>query len=189
MNSKHIIRTQMRGWRQALAPEWVRETSARIQQRVREFPPWQQAVKICCYLARPGEVQTDRLLEDAWQTGKSVWVPAFQNAATGYAWALLDRRDALRSGPMGVREPASPRWIEPARIDLVIVPGLAFDRAGRRLGHGGGVYDRLLALAALQPAFKLGLAFENQMADAVPDAAHDIRMDAVVTEKAVYQLE
>ena len=71
----------------------------------------------------------------------------------------------------------------PAAMDLALVPGLAFDRAGRRLGRGGGHYDRLLARAPLRAAFKIGLAFAWQLQPRVPAARHDVPMDLVATEK------
>jgi len=72
-------------------------------------------------------------------------------------------------------------------VDLVVTPGLAFDSSGGRLGHGGGHYDRLLAGTTMQQAFKVGLALECQMVERVPMNARDIRLDAVVTERAVYR--
>lgn len=86
------------------------------------------------------------------------------------------------------REPAlnSAAILPPDQVDLVVVPGLAFTRAGYRLGRGGGHYDRLLA--RLRPgAGKLGVCFEVQLADELPVEAHDMRMSAVVTEAGVYE--
>ena len=72
-------------------------------------------------------------------------------------------------------------------MDLVVAPGLAFDRNGGRLGHGGGHYDRLLAGMAMHHAFKVGLALECQLVGHVPMNRRDIRMNAVVTDRAVYR--
>jgi 5-formyltetrahydrofolate cyclo-ligase len=77
------------------------------------------------------------------------------------------------------------RRVAPADVDLFIVPGVAFDRHGGRLGYGRGYYDRLLALARTG-AGVFGLAFEAQLVERVPAAAHDIPMNAVITEAAVY---
>jgi len=89
--------------------------------------------------------------------------------------------DDLEAGPFGIREPAesSPK-ADAAEIDVVIVPGTAFDESCRRLGMGGGFYDRLLP--RLRPGVvTIGLAFDEQIVDEVPTEAHDVPLDLVVT--------
>lgn len=196
---KANIRLRIREQRKDLVPAWVRQTSDRIQGLVQDLEEWRAANQVCCYLAVPGEVQTEGLLKACWKLKKRVCVPAFRKAPGRYDLAWYDGGD-LAVGYGSVPEPAEPRWIENLvpdeadssgrrgeSVDLVIVPGLAFDRSGARLGHGRGHYDRLLRIGALKRAFKLGLAFEFQMLDAVPVDIHDVRMDAVVTEKTVYR--
>jgi 5-formyltetrahydrofolate cyclo-ligase len=85
----------------------------------------------------------------------------------------------------GLRQPAwRQREVEIERIDLVIVPALAFDRAGNRLGRGGGFYDRFLARPGLG-ASKIGLAFDEQIVDTIPVGPNDIPVDIVVTDKEI----
>lgn len=183
--TKDDIRREIRGRRRRLEPNWVAQASDLIQAHVLGLAEWIAAQRIFCYLAAPAEVQTGRLLDACRQAGKCVWVPAFRPEPGGYACVRLEPGAALIAGRRGIREPAKPAWDEPERIDLVIAPGLAFDLRGKRLGHGGGHYDRLLAQPSLNQAFKIGLAFAFQLRELVPTAAHDAGMDIVVTEEAV----
>ena len=197
MKSKESIRAEMRAQGATLAPLRIRQASAKIQRTVMKLPEWVAARRVCVYLALPAETQTRRLLAACWKTGKQVLVPAYRKKVLHYDLAWLRPGDPIKAGPWTVPEPARPRWttpnwvtpkrVTPTHVDLVVIPGLAFDRSGGRVGHGGGHYDRLLAGTALQKAFKVGLALECQMTARVPMNARDIRLDAVVTERAVYR--
>jgi 5-formyltetrahydrofolate cyclo-ligase len=90
--------------------------------------------------------------------------------------------DGLLPGPYGIPAPDGPT-IPPETIDLIVVPGLAFDRSCHRLGQGGGYYDRYLPYCR---AVTVGLAFELQMTDDLPWEAHDIQLDFVATDAALY---
>jgi len=202
MTSKDAIRNLMRAQRDALTPLRIRQASARIQRTVMKLPEWAAARRVCMYLALPTEAQTWALLTACWKTGKQVWVPAYRKTVRRYDLARLRPDDPVQAGHWAVPEPTRPRWatpkgmtpnrvtpnrVMPARVDLVVTPGVAFDRSGGRVGHGRGHYDRLLAGTALHQAFKVGLALECQMVERVPMNAQDIRLDAVVTERAVYR--
>ena len=208
MNRKEIIRQRIRERRKRLSPAWIRQTSTKTQRLVQNLDEWKNANRICCYLALPREVQTQLLIKASWNAGKRVCVPAFRKTDGHYDLAWLRQDETLTTGYGSVPEPAEPDWVAARRskircseehaksgtwrkeqdsVDLVIIPGVAFDRSGGRLGHGRGHYDRLLMLKVLAGAFKLGIAFEFQLLDEVPAEAHDIQMDAVVTEKNVYR--
>jgi len=192
MAPKEPIRTRMRARRAALTQHCILQASARIQRAVMKLPEWTAARRVCMYLALPSEARTGRLLIACWKTGKQVLVPAYRKTKRRYDLARLRPGDSVKAGHWAVPEPtrprwASPNWVLPARVDLVVTPGLAFDRAGGRLGHGGGHYDRLLGVTAMKKAFKVGLALECQMVVRVPMNRRDIRMNAVVTERTVYR--
>lgn len=187
MTRKESIRTKIRAQRATLTPLRIRQASAKIQRAVIQLPEWAAARRVCVYLALPGEAQTRRLLMACWKTGKQVLVPAYQQTFRRYDLARLRPGDRVTAGHWAVPEPTHPRWAMPAHVDLVVTPGLAFDRSGGRLGHGGGHYDRLLAGMAMQHAFKVGLALECQLVARIPMNARDICLDAVVTERAVYR--
>lgn len=167
-----------------LSPAEVAARSAEIAARVQSMAAFSRAKMVACYLALPQEVQTTPLLVACRCRGQRVCVPAFDDRAGCYRLAWLTVNDVLSAGRWQVPEPGEPVWIEqPGDVDVVVVPGLAFDPNGRRLGHGGGGFDRLLE--KLQ-AYKIGLAFAAQMVAAVPVEAHDMPMDAVVTESEIY---
>lgn len=187
MDKRQNIRNQIRAARQRLEPEFVKTASSSVQSEVLNLAEWHNAKNICCYLAMPVEIQTDTIIRKCRAEGKQLFVPAFLNPLRKYAPALFDPDDDIRLGRFNILEPANPKWIKAQKIDLVFVPGLAFDRRGGRLGHGGGYYDDLLSQEPLRPACKVGLAFEFQMSDHLPLRTNDVRMDIVITESEIYR--
>ena len=201
MNRKEIIRQRIRQMRDALSSAWIGQASEKIQSRAKNLNEWKKANNVCCYLSVPGEVQTQLLIQAGWTAGKRICVPAFRKASGHYDLAWLREGEKFVSGYGHVPEPIEPDWLEAQRrvirdaeidaescaVDLVIIPGVAFDSSGARIGRGKGHYDRLLRMDIFNSAFKLGLSFEFQLMDEMPVEAHDVRMDAVVTEENVYR--
>ena len=197
MNRKEIIRQRIRQMRDALSSAWINQVSKKIQNRAKNLNEWKKANNVCCYLSMPGEVQTQLLIQEGWTAGKQICVPAFRKTSGHYELAWLRQGDKFVSGYGHVPEPIEPDWLEtqgpliqdteidtkPCIVDIVIIPGMAFDRSCARIGRGKGHYDRLLRMDIFNSAFKLGMAFEFQMMDVIPVEAHDVRMDAVVTEE------
>lgn len=184
---KATLRTAALAARAAVADGPAR--SAAIAVRLRALPAFQAAATICWYVGVRDEVATLPMITAAVAEGRRSAVP----------WRAGDRLDLfeisgaddLAAASFGLLEPSAAvrsdpsRHVNPEEVDLFVVPGVAFDRRGGRLGYGRGYYDRLLALA--RPGVTIvGLAFEAQMVELVPAAAHDVPMDAVVTEAAVY---
>jgi 5-formyltetrahydrofolate cyclo-ligase len=127
------------------------------------------------------EVDTSAVATLARADGKRLAWPRLREGERAMEFAACDQA-ALVDGPRGTREPPPALPAVPAgEIDLVLVPGLAFDGDGRRLGRGGGHYDA--TLAALPRATAVGLAYEAQVVPAVPAEPHDARLAAVVTER------
>ncbi|MBI2437497.1 MAG: 5-formyltetrahydrofolate cyclo-ligase [Lentisphaerae bacterium] len=186
MTRKESIRNKIRAQRAALTARDIRRASARIQRAVRKLPEWRAAQRVGLYLAMPKEVRTAELLAECWKTLRQVLVPAYSAKKRNYDWAWLRKNEPIKKGHWSAPEPARPRHTA-RQVDLVVTPGLAFDRRGGRLGHGRGYYDRLLTAPAVAKAFKVALALERQLVARVPMSARDIRMDAVVTERAVYR--
>lgn len=182
--SKMELRARFRTKRRHLPPEFIREQSAAIVRRVLSLRPFVDAKIVGCYLALPGEVQVMELIYTALDMRKRVAVPAWDAEADEYR--LVEFRSGLEmvAGPAGVLQPREAEWIQPSAIDVMVVPGVAFDRSGGRLGHGGGHFDRLLT--GLR-ACKVGVAFEIQvLMDALPVGPHDVPVDLVVTEIGTY---
>jgi len=187
MNKRQSIRNQIRTARRSLEPLFVKTASAAVQREVLNLDEWHSAENVCCYLAMPVEIQTDTIITKCRAEGKQLFVPAFLDTLRKYVPAFFDPDDEIGLGRFNVLEPTSPKWIKAQKIDLVLVPGLAFDRQGGRLGHGGGHYDQLLAQESLRSACKVGLAFDFQIFNRLPLHAKDVRMDVVITESGIYR--
>ena len=134
---------------------------------------------LAVYLASPDEINIDPFIEYMLRAGVEVVAPRW-NGET-YELAKLKGLDEknLRLGPMGIREPVDTDAVEPKEVDAWIIPGLAFTRGGKRLGYGGGWYDRFLA-SAPKDAAKIGVAYSFQIVDDFPAEPHDIPLTDVV---------
>ena len=178
---KDELRARLRHWRRSLTPADGALAGAEIAGRLPAMPVFERARRILAYCSMPSEVDTRPLLDCCFRSGKQLCVPAWLRGERRYALAELTARTALRPGPLGISEPVVPQWVAPTAVDLALIPGVAFDRHGGRLGHGGGFFDRLLA--DFRPdCCRVGLAFDGQMAAAVPMEAHDIGMHLVMTQ-------
>jgi 5-formyltetrahydrofolate cyclo-ligase len=148
----------------------------------REF---QSAEKVLIYLSKDGEVCTDDLLDRAFELGKRICVPVVDRESDDlWITELPGPKIDFRLGAFGVREPAEGdlNFVSPDQIDLAVVPGLAFDRRGGRIGYGKGYSDGLLRRLGSQVP-RIALAFDFQVLDTVPQDENDIRVDAIITEK------
>lgn len=184
---KTEIRADMRRKRAALKPAWIADASAVIAGSVAVLPEFSRAGTVLCYLSLPEEVRTEAILDAAWRGGKRVAVPAFDAVAKEYAAAWLTPGTRVVPGHWNVPEPADPEWARDTTFDVALIPGVAFDPAGTRLGHGKGWYDRLLARLEGGIGAKIGIGFDLQIVSFLPREQHDIGMDAVVTERAVHR--
>ena len=185
MTDKAALRQAARKQRAALTPEYIEESSERIAELIRRSEYWKSSQRVALYAAFDSEVRTSSLARDAWTTGKIVGFPRVEQHGDMLIFHDVQSWEELQptSGSRwAIPEPAEAApVIEPADFDLWIVPGVAFDAAGNRLGYGKGFYDRALAVAQLS-AVKIGIAFEAQLVGSIPTSDHDIRMDHVVTE-------
>ncbi len=168
-----------------------RETLSReICRTLAELREYQAAGTVLFYVNMPQEVDTRHFLPIAWQQGKRIVIPYCRNGRIElFRW---ERMEELEPSPFGVLEPKpelaqqSDRAIKPREIDLVVVPGVAFDPHGGRLGHGKGYYDRLLTQMRPGTPF-VALAFQCQMVPAIPLEPHDVSMHKVITERTIYE--
>lgn len=152
-------------------------------------PGFTSARTVMVYLAMPEEVDLADLLTAADRGGKRVCVPKMEWSARTMQ-AMLIEPGSLKTEVVkhGVREPVGGNAVAPAAIDLTLVPGLAFDAAGRRLGRGAGFYDRFLKefRAVRKPgAAAIGVCFDVQLVRDIPAEAHDQPVDGVATERGV----
>lgn len=181
-NPKQAARDLARRSLAKLGEAWMAEASAKIADRALAHPVLQTARVVGCYLSTPHEVQTHRLIAGLLKAGKRMAVPAWNRNNGSYAMCEFVPGEPIHTARMGVYEPVQPRWID-QHIDVMVVPLVAFDRYLRRLGHGGGNFDRMLAS---HTGRKMGLAFEAQRIAVIPVETHDVPLDLVVTEQRVY---
>ena len=186
MRTKEEIRHFIREERARLNKGWIKENSWQAQEKLAALPEFKKAGVVCCYNALPDEVETDLIIEMCWTDGKKVCMPAFRREMNQYGLSELRRDMRLAPGHYGVSEPDEPEWLGVQGVDFIVVPGLAFDPSGGRLGHGGGYYDRIMG-GMQKEVFKAGLAFDFQIFKEVPMLAGDVSMDVVVTEKWVFR--
>ncbi|MFO1094525.1 MAG: 5-formyltetrahydrofolate cyclo-ligase [Planctomycetaceae bacterium] len=186
--AKQQIREQAHAARRALPDK--DERSARIMDRVLTLPEYDRAATVMFYIDVRAEVRTRAALPAALASGKRIVVP-WCNAHGELELFRLESMDELELGMYRILEPRTElrelpnKQVAPHELDLILVPGVAFDRTGGRTGHGKGYYDKLLQHAR-PDAPLVALAFECQIFPEIPMHSHDIFMDQVVTEDAVY---
>ena len=178
MFDKDEIRRTMRERRRTLTPE---ERTAASEIICAKLAALNLRSPIAVYLASPQEIDLSPFVRKMLESGAGVVAPRW-NGET-YELAVLKGLDEahLRQGPMGILEPAEAEIVSPKEVEVWLVPGLAFTRSGKRLGYGGGWYDRLLAEAP-KDAVKLGVAHAFQMVDDLPNEQHDILLTGVIDD-------
>lgn len=182
---KARLRRQAFMRRAALAPEARSAAAARVVERVIDLPAWRGARTVHTYVSLPEEPDTHPLIAEARARGCRVLVPHIAGPRQPMRHAEIAGLDELASGHWGLLQPATPRFVEALdSIDVVLVPGILFDRHGRRLGYGGGYYDRFLL--GVPQAVKIGLAYDEFLVAALPTEPHDIPVDLVVTPATVH---
>ena len=188
MNAKTELRARAKTVRDAEPQRSLKE--AAIAVRVEQLPQYRRARVVATYVGVKSEVGTRSLIEGRLARGEPTAVVYRHDG--DLALCLIQSVDELVPTSFGLLEPlpsvvADPeRHCAPTDVDLFLVPGLAFDLLGGRIGYGKGYYDRLLA-AARPGAVFLALAFECQMVERVPMLPHDVSVHAVMTERATHR--
>ncbi len=182
---KKDLRERIRRVLAGIDPQAMAAKSARGTELLAQTPEFQRAEIVMVFLSLPSEFDTSALVLRAWQEHKRVVAPRVSwEQRRMMPTELRSLTSDLVESAMGLREPISGAPIPAAIIDLVIVPGLAFDEAGNRLGRGRGFYDRFLA----HPEFAgvtCGLAFEEQLLPAIPATPLDRPVSMLVTDARV----
>jgi 5-formyltetrahydrofolate cyclo-ligase len=175
---KSALRKQIREARQTISPAVRAVESIELCDRLE--PQLQSAHTILFFAPLPDEPDVWPLLEKLLPTNKICALPAFDSATRTYsARRVQNLKTDIAAGKFGIREPSSGCPEISLNVpDLILVPGIAFDWHGHRLGRGKGYYDRLLANGH---GLKCGVAFDGQMVKKIPAETHDVRMDFIVT--------
>jgi len=179
------LRREVLAHRDALDAERRRELSGMALQRVLALPEWEASQSLLIYAAFRSEMETRGLIAAALEQEKRVCVPQCQAEGRLLFPRRIRSLADLKPGSYGIPEPdalACPA-VAPEELDLVLVPGAAFDRRGHRLGYGAGYYDRFLPRCTR--ALSLGLGFSLQLVERLPELPHDVPLKALATEKGV----
>ena len=185
---KKAIRAQMRSKKAALDPQFIAEYSARVTEQFVAQPFYRDAPVLYAYLTFNQELRTDGLIRRAWADGKRVAVPRVLGKGV-MEFYYIDSFEGFIRSSYGIPEPPEdPETLADADDVLLLMPGLAFDRAHNRVGYGGGFYDRYLDRlhAAGARVFKPALAFDFQIVDSIPAGPHDYRVDAILTADRIF---
>lgn len=168
--------------------------SQQAVERLMRLPAYEASQMPLWYLDCRSELRTRHALPSALDSGKRIVVPyctVDENGANKLGLWRLESMDELIVGKWKILEPPRERWgeegreIRPDQVDFVMVPGVAFSRAGGRMGNGQGYYDRLLENVSSKCPL-VGLCYESQLIDDLIVSAHDVFMDQVVTERETY---
>ena len=178
--SKDALRRQIRARLKAMTPEQRARASAQACLLLEKQAVWRKAKTIFFYAPLPEEVDIWPLLRDSLAADKTVALPRFDPATQRYiACEIGDIARDVSNGQFGIREPVRDCIaIPPNRLDLILVPGVAFDLHGGRLGRGKGFYDNLLASVR---GTACGVAFDEQIVEAVPVEPHDVHLNCILT--------
>lgn len=146
---------------------------------------FKEAQTLMAYMSFGTEIDTQPIIQRAWKEGKTVAIPYTIKETRLIKPALINSLDDLSPGAYGILGPdeESLKVISKEDLDLVIVPGVAFDKSGYRIGYGGGYYDRFLEKLHVNT---LAILYEDQLIERVPREDHDIRVQVLVTEKDLY---
>lgn len=173
------LRREVRARLEALTPAQRTAGARAAGDRLRTQSAWQRARSILFYAPLPGELDLWPLLREALAEGKVVALPRFSAESRSYvACQVQDLSRDIAAGQYGIREPVATCPSVPLVLDLILVPGLAFDMQGHRLGRGKGFYDQLLAAAR---GTTCGAGFDEQIVAEVPVEPHDIRLSCILT--------
>ena len=175
---KKALRKAIGEKKRALSEAQIEERSRILADRLFATNAYQEANSLYAYLSFNQEVRTAPIIRRAWADGKRVAVPKVVGREMVFIW--LDDFGQLKEGYYGIPEPVEDGPVADDPCALVLMPGLAFDRAGHRIGYGGGFYDRFLAREPGHP--RLALCFDFQLIDALEVEDHDVPVDRVITE-------
>ncbi len=189
------LRRQMRAARRTLTAQQQQQAANGLARLLKRYPPLLRSQRVGLYLPNDGEIDPRPLLDMLWARGKDVYLPVLHPIRHNRLWFVQHHPGAkLKKNMFGICEPDPHlnRRVTPWSLDLVLLPLVAFDAQGGRLGMGGGFYDRTFAYqqqrAGLQRPRLIGLAHELQRVERLPVASWDIPLSAIVTDQQIYEV-
>lgn len=150
---------------------------------------FKRSTHIACYFSTKDELNTDVVFTSLWRADKSCYLPVLHEKAHSMGFAHYTRSTVLCQNRYRIFEPKEPDYVKNELLDIVLVPLIAFDKKGCRLGLGGGYYDKsfhfLLSVKRPAKPLLIGLCFSQQEAESIPRDPWDVPLDAVITEQGV----
>ena len=184
-STKSQLRERLRSERMQLGEDLRAAAALAVARNAVTLPTWDTSEQVAIYLAANGEVSTEPLRTNCLDRGKSVYLPVIRDDLR-LEFALWVEGEALATNRFGICEPGAdaPR-LAAGELDIIFMPLVGWDHAGRRLGMGGGFYDR--TLAGVEGPLRVGLAYDCQRAEKIPAEHWDISLEFVVTETTLYR--
>lgn len=193
MNDRNRLRAQMRARRRAVPRRDRAAAALAVARRLTALRVFRSGRRIACYWPYQGELDLHPLMQRIWALRKRCYLPLVSSRYPRTLRFARHQPDALlRLNHLGIAEPHAPgtKRVAAAALDLIIVPLVAFDAAGNRLGWGAGHYDRTLAFLNRRRHWRrprlIGVGYDFQRVDSIESAPWDVPLDGVVTERAVY---
>lgn len=189
-SERQNIRTRIRHLRRVLSPQQQQLAAEQAAARALSFPPLLRAKNAALFLSFDGELDTRPLIARLWQRNQLVYLPVLHPFSPGQLlFICYDEHTTLTKNGLGIPEPPLDiRQLLPlSQLDVLIVPLVAFDAMGRRLGMGGGFYDRTLQNWQQYNFFPVGLAHDCQQVEELPVAKWDIPLPALITPSKIWQ--
>jgi len=183
---KKEVRKEVLSKRSSLKKEEVIQKSLSIKSKLSSLPEYINSQVRMFYISFRNEVETQDMIQESLDNGKRVIIPVVVKGDKNLLLSELKSFDELYTSTYGILEPKEEflRPVNAQDIDIVIVPGVAFDENGYRIGYGGGYYDRLIK--RLPHSCKtIAIAFEVQVIDSVPHESHDMKVDMIITEDRI----
>lgn len=191
-NNKNNLRKQIRQLRRQLDFHQQDLHARSVAKLITQQHAFKSAKRIACYLAEDGEIDPVYIIEKAWQYKKEVFLPVLPPTGKSLFFAPFSADTVLKPNRFNIPEPdINPKhWIRARDLSLVLLPLVAFDNAGNRLGMGGGYYDRSLAFMNHRKQWHnprlIGLAHDLQRVDSLTSESWDIPLNMIATEKKIY---
>jgi len=160
-----------------------------IKQRLISLREFMDAKIVFFYASFKSEVETFAMIKETLKMNKRLVLPKVRKEEHGVMLYEIKDINELSTGYMGIPEPSSLKEYSLSldEVDLIVIPGVAFDYAGNRLGYGGGYYDMLLAQRKKRSPI-IALAYDEQLVDKIPSEPHDVKVDMIITDKRVIKL-
>jgi 5-formyltetrahydrofolate cyclo-ligase len=185
MVEKKELRNEMKRRLAAMDHEQIFRWSRAACRHAAQADWFRRARMVMLFLSMPQEIDTTDVIHEAWTKGKRVVVPRIdRKQRTMKAVEIHNMDEEMEMDGQGLRNPVRNEPVPEEEIDLIVAPGLAFDRKGHRLGRGAGYYDRFLSQPNLR-AGVCGFGFTFQVVDSLPTERHDRTMDWIVTEELI----